>query len=140
MSTIPGNSIPGTAGDIVVVRVMYLWPVFFGPIAFNHGKSGQRHPADHGVRRIPERAGQSLEVSTYDQPVISRTEIFDRRRRRGSDRVRHRGAVHVGALRRRHRTRERNGDQRQGQRDCTLRRRHGHAKHVTQHGLRCRTF
>jgi Flp pilus assembly protein TadG len=26
---------PGTAGDIVVVRVMYLWPVFFGPIAFN---------------------------------------------------------------------------------------------------------
>jgi Flp pilus assembly protein TadG len=26
---------PGTAGDIVVLRVMYLWPVFFGPIAFN---------------------------------------------------------------------------------------------------------
>ncbi|WP_022719929.1 TadE/TadG family type IV pilus assembly protein [Rhodopseudomonas sp. B29] len=26
---------PGHAGDIVVVRVMYLWPVFFGPIAFN---------------------------------------------------------------------------------------------------------
>jgi len=26
---------PGTAGDIVVVRVMYMWPVFFGPIAFN---------------------------------------------------------------------------------------------------------
>jgi Flp pilus assembly protein TadG len=26
---------PGNAGDIVVVRVMYLWPVFFGPIAFN---------------------------------------------------------------------------------------------------------
>ncbi|MCP3474123.1 pilus assembly protein [Bradyrhizobium sp. CCGUVB1N3] len=26
---------PGTAGDIVVVRVMYLWPIFFGPIAFN---------------------------------------------------------------------------------------------------------
>lgn len=26
---------PGTAGDIVVVRVMYLWPVFFGKIAFN---------------------------------------------------------------------------------------------------------
>ena len=26
---------PGSAGDIVVVRVMYLWPVFFGPIAFN---------------------------------------------------------------------------------------------------------
>ena len=27
--------VPGNAGDIVVVRVMYLWPVFFGPIAFN---------------------------------------------------------------------------------------------------------
>jgi Flp pilus assembly protein TadG len=26
---------PGNAGDVVVVRVMYLWPVFFGPIAFN---------------------------------------------------------------------------------------------------------
>jgi Flp pilus assembly protein TadG len=26
---------PGNAGDIVVVRVMYLWPVFFGTIAFN---------------------------------------------------------------------------------------------------------
>jgi Flp pilus assembly protein TadG len=26
---------PGNAGDIVVVRVMYMWPVFFGPIAFN---------------------------------------------------------------------------------------------------------
>ena len=26
---------PGSGGDIVVVRVMYLWPVFFGPIAFN---------------------------------------------------------------------------------------------------------
>jgi Flp pilus assembly protein TadG len=26
---------PGNAGDIIVVRVMYLWPVFFGPIAFN---------------------------------------------------------------------------------------------------------
>lgn len=26
---------PGNAGDIVVVRVMYLWPAFFGPIAFN---------------------------------------------------------------------------------------------------------
>jgi len=26
---------PGNAGDIVVVRVMYQWPVFFGSIAFN---------------------------------------------------------------------------------------------------------
>ena len=26
---------PGNAGDIVVLRVVYLWPVFFGPIAFN---------------------------------------------------------------------------------------------------------
>lgn len=26
---------PGNAGDIVVVRLIYLWPVFFGPIAFN---------------------------------------------------------------------------------------------------------
>jgi Flp pilus assembly protein TadG len=26
---------PGTGGDPVVVRVMYLWPMFFGPIAFN---------------------------------------------------------------------------------------------------------
>jgi Flp pilus assembly protein TadG len=26
---------PGNAGDPVVVRVMYLWPNFFGPIAYN---------------------------------------------------------------------------------------------------------
>ena len=26
---------PGNAGDIVVVRVMYLWPVFMGPLGFN---------------------------------------------------------------------------------------------------------
>jgi len=26
---------PGNSGDVVVVRVMYLWPVFFGQIAFN---------------------------------------------------------------------------------------------------------
>jgi Flp pilus assembly protein TadG len=26
---------PGNAGDIVVLRVIYLWPIFFGPIAFN---------------------------------------------------------------------------------------------------------
>jgi len=26
---------PGNAGDIVVVRVIYLWPIFFGPIGFN---------------------------------------------------------------------------------------------------------
>jgi Flp pilus assembly protein TadG len=25
---------PGNAGDIVVVRIMYLWPSFFGPIAY----------------------------------------------------------------------------------------------------------
>jgi Flp pilus assembly protein TadG len=26
---------PGSAGSIVVVRVMYLWPVFLGPLGFN---------------------------------------------------------------------------------------------------------
>ncbi len=26
---------PGGAGDIVIVRVMYLWPVFMGPLGFN---------------------------------------------------------------------------------------------------------
>jgi Flp pilus assembly protein TadG len=26
---------PGVQGDIVVVRVMYLWPVFLGPLGFN---------------------------------------------------------------------------------------------------------
>ena len=25
---------PGNQGDIVVVRVMYLWPVFLGPLGF----------------------------------------------------------------------------------------------------------
>ena len=26
---------PGTSGDLVVVKVMYLWPVFLGPLGFN---------------------------------------------------------------------------------------------------------
>jgi len=26
---------PGNPGDIVVVRVMYQWPVFLGPLSFN---------------------------------------------------------------------------------------------------------
>lgn len=26
---------PGNQGDIVIVRVMYLWPVFLGPLGFN---------------------------------------------------------------------------------------------------------
>jgi len=26
---------PGTAGDIVVLRVMYIWPVMLGPLGFN---------------------------------------------------------------------------------------------------------
>jgi hypothetical protein len=26
---------PGNAGDIVVLRVMYSWPVFLGPLGFN---------------------------------------------------------------------------------------------------------
>ncbi len=26
---------PGNAGDIVVVRVMYMWPVLLGPLGFN---------------------------------------------------------------------------------------------------------
>jgi hypothetical protein len=26
---------PGSPGDIVVVQVMYQWPVFLGPLAFN---------------------------------------------------------------------------------------------------------
>jgi hypothetical protein len=26
---------PGTAGQVVVVRVMYQWPVFGGPLGFN---------------------------------------------------------------------------------------------------------
>ena len=26
---------PGNQGDIVVVRVMYQWPVFLGPLGFN---------------------------------------------------------------------------------------------------------
>lgn len=37
---------PGNAGDIVVVRVMYLWPVFFGPLAFNWGNQA------NGTREI----------------------------------------------------------------------------------------
>ena len=29
------NCQPGTAGQIVVVRVMYQWPVFLGPLGLN---------------------------------------------------------------------------------------------------------
>jgi Flp pilus assembly protein TadG len=37
---------PGNAGDIVVVRVIYLWPSFFGPISYNWGNQA------NGTREI----------------------------------------------------------------------------------------
>lgn len=37
---------PGNAGDIVVVRVMYFWPFFFGPITYNWGNQA------NGTREI----------------------------------------------------------------------------------------
>jgi Flp pilus assembly protein TadG len=49
---------PGNAGDIVVVRVMYLWPVFFGPIAFNLGNQA------NGSREIVASAAFQNEPAT----------------------------------------------------------------------------
>jgi Flp pilus assembly protein TadG len=37
---------PGNAGDIVVVRVIYFWPFFFGPITYNWGNQA------NGTRQI----------------------------------------------------------------------------------------
>lgn len=49
---------PGNAGDIVVVRVMYLWPVFFGPIAFNMANQA------NGTREIMASAAFQNEPAT----------------------------------------------------------------------------
>jgi Flp pilus assembly protein TadG len=49
---------PGNAGDIVVVRVMYLWPVFFGPIAFNMANQA------NGTRLIMASAAFQNEPAT----------------------------------------------------------------------------
>jgi Flp pilus assembly protein TadG len=49
---------PGTAGDIVVVRVMYLWPVFFGPLAYNWGNQA------NGSREIMASAAFQNEPAT----------------------------------------------------------------------------
>jgi Flp pilus assembly protein TadG len=49
---------PGNAGDIVVVRVMYLWPVFFGPIAFNMANQA------NGSREIMASAAFQNEPAT----------------------------------------------------------------------------
>jgi Flp pilus assembly protein TadG len=49
---------PGNAGDIVVVRVMYLWPVFFGPLAFNWGNQA------NGTREIMASAAFQNEPAT----------------------------------------------------------------------------
>jgi Flp pilus assembly protein TadG len=49
---------PGNAGDIVVVRVMYLWPVFFGPLAFNWGNQA------NGSREIMASAAFQNEPAT----------------------------------------------------------------------------
>jgi Flp pilus assembly protein TadG len=47
---------PGNTGDVVVVRVMYQWPVFLGPLGFQSLKSFEWQSADHGVGGFPERA------------------------------------------------------------------------------------
>jgi Flp pilus assembly protein TadG len=49
---------PGNAGDIVVVRVIYLWPVFFGPIAFNMANQ------PNGTREIMASAAFQNEPAT----------------------------------------------------------------------------
>jgi Flp pilus assembly protein TadG len=49
---------PGNAGDIVVVRVVYLWPVFFGPLAFNWGNQA------NGSREIMASAAFQNEPAT----------------------------------------------------------------------------
>jgi Flp pilus assembly protein TadG len=49
---------PGNAGDVVVVRVMYLWPVFFGPLAFNWGNQA------NGSREIMASAAFQNEPAT----------------------------------------------------------------------------
>ena len=49
---------PGTAGDIVVVRVMYLWPTFFGPLGYNWGNQA------NGSREIMASAAFQNEPAT----------------------------------------------------------------------------
>jgi Flp pilus assembly protein TadG len=49
---------PGNAGDIVVLRVIYLWPVFFGPIAFNMANQA------NGSREIMASAAFQNEPAT----------------------------------------------------------------------------
>ena len=49
---------PGTAGDIVVVRVVYLWPVFFGPLVFNWANQA------NGMREIMASAAFQNEPAT----------------------------------------------------------------------------
>jgi Flp pilus assembly protein TadG len=48
----------GNAGDIVVVRVMYNWPLFFGPLAFNWGNQA------NGSREIMASAAFQNEPAT----------------------------------------------------------------------------
>jgi Flp pilus assembly protein TadG len=49
---------PGNAGDIVVVRVVYLWPVFFGQLAFNMANQA------NGTREIMASAAFQNEPAT----------------------------------------------------------------------------
>jgi Flp pilus assembly protein TadG len=49
---------PGNAGDIVVVRVVYLWPIFFGPLASNWANQA------NGSREIMASAAFQNEPAT----------------------------------------------------------------------------
>jgi Flp pilus assembly protein TadG len=49
---------PGNAGDIVVVRVVYLWPVFFGSLGFNWANQA------NGTREIMASAAFQNEPAT----------------------------------------------------------------------------
>lgn len=49
---------PGNAGDIVVVRVVYLWPVFFGSLGFNWANLA------NGTREIMASAAFQNEPAT----------------------------------------------------------------------------
>jgi Flp pilus assembly protein TadG len=49
---------PGNAGDIVVVRLMYLWPIFFGSLGFNWANQA------NGSREIMASAAFQNEPAT----------------------------------------------------------------------------
>ena len=96
---------PGGAGDIVVVRLFYQWPMFVTGLGYQHLEFDRQQAAVDRDRRVPERTLLGRPSETPMKPMnrigfaygARRSDLSGDPRYRG-DRIRHDRAADAGAV------------------------------------------